>query len=112
LNLDHIDTGFCGGPKELSRAVMEHVDKDLKLSDVDRLDKHLDIIVYSIGSIFKLGLDQKQMAEALYIVSKKNLDKNLAGKDEYGKQMKPKDFVGPEQELEKILEMRDVNIKK
>jgi hypothetical protein len=26
--------------------------------------------------------------------------------------MKPKDFVGPEQELEKILEMRDVNIKK
>ena len=112
LNLDYIDTGFCGDPKELSRAVMEHVNKDLELSDVDRLDKHLDIIIYSIGSIFKLGLDQKQMAEALYIVSKKNLEKNLIGKDEYGKQMKPKDFVGPEQELKKILEKKNVNVKK
>jgi hypothetical protein len=110
LGVDYIDTGFCGNPKELSRAVMAHVDDRINIDDVHRLDKHLDIIIYSIGSIFKLGLNQEAVAKALLIVSEKNLEKSSVGKDEYGKQMKPKDFVGPESMLLELLNQRNNDV--
>jgi len=104
LDIDYIDTGHCGNPKELSRAVTSVIDPDFVMKDVDRLDKHLDIIVFSLGSIFKLGLNPQEAMKALAIVANKNMEKLKAGQDEAGKQKKPSGFVGPELELQKILD--------
>jgi predicted HAD superfamily Cof-like phosphohydrolase len=94
-------------PKGISRSIINIATNDSEpLSDVDRLDKHLDIIVFSFGSIFKLGLSPQQAMEALGVVMTANMQKLKAGKDEYGKQKKPEGFVGPEIELQKILDKR------
>lgn len=93
-------------PKLLSRRISNIVADDIVLSDVDRLDKHLDIIVYSLGSIYKLGLTPQQAMKALGVVATANLQKLHAGQDAEGKQLKPDDFVGPEAQLQKILDER------
>lgn len=93
--------------KEISRSVISAVsDAEHDISDVDRLDKHLDTIVFAFGSIFKLGLNPQQAMKALGVVMKANMQKLHAGKDTHGKQMKPEGFVGPEVELQKILDER------
>lgn len=92
-------------PKLISRQIIQLADAD-ELHDVDRLDKHLDTIVFAFGSIFKLGLNPQQAMKALGVVMKANMQKLHAGKDEYGKQRKPESFAGPEAELQKILDER------
>jgi uncharacterized Rmd1/YagE family protein len=76
-------------------------------ADVDRLDKHLDIIVFSLGSIYKLGLSPQQAMKALGVVATKNMEKLKAGQDSEGKQLKPEGFTGPEAQLQKILDERE-----
>lgn len=76
------------------------------ISDVDRLDKACDAIVFALGSIFKLGLDDKQATRALNIVMRANLQKLEMPKDEHGKLTKPADFKGPEPELQALLDER------
>lgn len=99
-------------PKNMSRQILrwattEEYTKDGQLiTDVERLDKHLDIIIYSLGSVYKLGLSPQQTARALEIVATKNLEKLHAGQDSSGKQQKPDGFVGPEADLQKILDER------
>lgn len=95
-------------PKVLSRAIVRlaTVDDIVELADVDRFDKHLDIIVFSLGSIFKLGLNPQQMMKGLGIVANANMTKLKAGKDEAGKQNKPADFISPEPLLQLILDER------
>ena len=90
-------------PKEVSRKIVDEIFQE-NISDVDRLDKHLDIIVYSLGSIFKLGLKPPDLMRALDVVANKNMEKLNAGQDEAGKQKKPKNFVGPEEHLQLILD--------
>lgn len=95
-------------PKMYSRQIIaDAVTADLDISDVDRLDKHLDIIVFSFGSIFKLGLSPQQALQALEIVMQANRQKLSVGTDDHGKQMKPSDFVGPEAKLQEILDKRE-----
>ena len=91
-------------PKGASRKIVDGIFDDIVVSDVDRLDKHLDIIVYSLGSIFKLGLSPQDFMKALDIVADKNMEKISAGQDEAGKQRKPEGFTGPEAQLQKILD--------
>ena len=54
------DFNVPNNPKEISRAIMDLCDNKsdtlFPISDVERLDKHLDAIVFCFGSIFKLGL--------------------------------------------------------
>ena len=76
------------------------------ISDVDRLDKACDAIVFAFGSIFKLGLNQEQAAKAVSIVMSANLTKLSMPKDEFGKLTKPADFVGPEAQLQELLDER------
>ena len=76
------------------------------LSDVDRLDKHVDSIIYNIGSLAKLGLNPEQIARAISVVTQANLTKLNCPKDEFGKLTKPADFVGPEVKLQTILDER------
>lgn len=93
-------------PKRMSREIMSYCKPSLSTKDVDRLDKHLDIIVFSFGSIFKLGLTPQQALKALEIVMQANMQKLSAGTDSHGKQQKPSDFVGPEAKLQEILDKR------
>lgn len=103
LDLDRRDEVH---PKYISRRIIDLTVND-DISDVDRLDKHLDIIVFSFGSIFKLGLTPQQAIRALEIVMRANLQKlHNKSVDAAGKLTKPTDFVGPEVELQRILDER------
>ena len=75
-----------------------------QLSDVERLDKACDSVVFAIGSMTKLGLNVEQIKRALNAVMKANRAKLSMPKDEFGKLMKPADFVGPEVALQAILD--------
>lgn len=100
-------------PKEVSRAIVEIAlgnCKDPKdrqvLSDVDRLDKACDAVVFAVGSMAKLGLNPMQITRALNVVMNANNAKLGMPRDKFGKLIKPADFVGPEVELQKILDER------
>lgn len=94
-------------PRELSRKIVNLAkNTQNNISDVDRLDKACDAIVFALGSIFKLGLTPAQATQALNAVMKANMAKLSMPKDEYGKLMKSSDFVGPEEALQAILDKR------
>ena len=95
-------------PKDLSRAIVTGCCKlpDEGLPEVDAFDKHLDGIVFNFGALFKLNLTIPAIFRGLESVMIANLTKLIVGKDEHGKQMKPEGFVGPEIELQKILDER------
>lgn len=92
--------------KGVSRAILES-QEEVVISDVERLDKACDAIVFAFGSIFKLGLNQEQASRALSVVMTANLQKLSMPKDEFGKLTKPADFVGPEVALQAILDERN-----
>ena len=97
----HLDT-----PKEMSRTIVRAQGTFIG-TDVDRLDKAIDAIVFAVGSIAKLGLTPPQIREAIEIVTTANLQKLSMPKDEFGKLTKPADFVGPEAKLQKLLDKRN-----
>ena len=90
--------------KILSRDSVRNYYKSI--SDVDRLDKACDAVVFAVGSMAKLGLNAQQITKALNIVMKANNQKLSMPKDEHGRLMKPDSFVGPEAELQKLLDER------
>lgn len=96
--------------KEIARGIvgLTRMDRDVTeyLADVDRLDKACDAVVFAVGSMAKLGLNAQQITKALNIVMKYNNQKLSMPKDEHGKLMKPDSFVGPEPELQKLLDER------
>ena len=91
--------------KDISREFLNQLGT-CHLSDVDRLDKACDAIVFAFGSIFKLGLNPEQAARAVSVVMNANLAKLSMPKDEFGKLTKPEGFVGPETLLADILAER------
>ena len=102
-----VDTTLPKLPRELSRKIVNLAkNTQNNISDIDRLDKACDAIVFALGSIFKLGLTPAQATQALNVVMKANMAKLSMPKDEHGKLMKPVDFVGPEAELQAILDKR------
>lgn len=98
-------------PKEVSRAIIKvarHSDKT-PIKEVDRLDKHIDGLIYHIGSLAKQGLSLEQMCEAVDVVMTANQAKVQCPKDEAGKLLKPLDFdelFAPEPALQQILDRR------
>lgn len=100
---------FEEDPKSISRDIFGIIaNGDVQtISDVERLDKACDAIVFAFGSIFKLGLNQEQASRALSVVMTANLQKLSMPKDELGKLTKPADFVGPEVALQAILDERN-----
>ena len=93
-------------PKDLSRIIVRLASGLDQISDVDRLDKACDAVVFAVGSMAKLGLDVSQITRALNTVMSCNFQKLGMPKDAHGKLMKPDDFVGPEPLLQKILDER------
>lgn len=93
-------------PKDLSRVIVKHVG-EINIKDVDRLDKACDAIVYAVGSMAKLGLNQYDIKKALGIVMQANIAKLGCPKDEHGKLMKPDNFdelYAPEPKLQALLD--------
>ena len=91
--------------KELARYILDH--EQFVGSDVDRLDKAIDAIVFAIGSIAKLGLNIEQIHRAIGVVTEANLQKLSNIKvDANGKLLKDSNFVGPEKALQRILDER------
>ena len=114
LQTDQLTEKLTG--KFLARTILhEYVTSDSSVSslqktyltDVERLDKACDAIVFAFGSIFKLGLNQEQASRALSVVMSANLQKLSMPKDEFGKLTKPADFIGPEVSLQAILDERN-----
>ena len=93
-------------PKEMSRTIVRAQGPFIG-TDVDRLDKAIDAIVFAVGSIAKLGLTPPQIREAIEIVTTANLQKLSMPKDEFGKLTKPANFVGPETKLQELLDRRN-----
>jgi predicted HAD superfamily Cof-like phosphohydrolase len=96
-------------PKELSRAIVTIASRgnsSSTISDVERLDKACDAVVFAVGSMAKLRLNAQEITQALNIVMKYNNMKLSAPKDEFGKQMKPEGWTGPEPELQLLLDKR------
>lgn len=100
------------GPKNTSRAIVSWMQRDsevdFEISDVDRLDKACDAIVFAIGSMCKLGLDHYAITKALNIVNTANKAKIDMPRDEHGKLLKPDDWekYAPELLLQKLLDER------
>ena len=92
-------------PKDLSRAIVALAGTECDdISDVERLDKACDGIVYAIGSMTKLGLDHHAITKALNIVNDANKAKLGMSRDAEGKLLKPEGFVGPEVKLQELLD--------
>ncbi len=103
-------------PKEMSRDIVAIAAMDIStgnippISDVDRLDKACDAVVFAVGSMTKLGLNPTQITKALNIVMNSNMAKLSCPKDEHGKLLKPDNFdslYAPEPKLQKLLDERN-----
>jgi len=92
-------------PKLLARHIMSFVAVKDTTEKVNIIDKHLDSIVFNIGGLLKQDLTVEQIALGLNIVADANLTKLTVGLDAEGKQMKPKDFIPPEETLKKALSL-------
>lgn len=101
---------FCeltkeSSPKDISRILVATATMGgAHISDVERLDKACDAIVYAIGSMTKLGLDHHAITKALNIVNEANKAKLGMPRDAEGKLLKPDNFVGPEVKLQALLD--------
>jgi predicted HAD superfamily Cof-like phosphohydrolase len=89
--------------KNLEQGMLDEELEEFKDAEsaVDELDALVDLIFVAIGSMHKLGLNPQEIEKAINIVCDAN-DKKLSDKKK-GKIAKPKDFTGPEEELQKIL---------
>ena len=103
-------------PREVSRAIITtaaiggnglYGESLGPISDVERLDKACDAVVFAIGSMAKLRLSPDQINRAMRAVTDANLQKLTMPKDAQGKLMKPDNFIGPEVLLQAILDERE-----
>ena len=99
-------------PKAVSRSIVTYCRESqsgmypTQLTDVERLDKACDAIIFAFGYIYKLGLTPSQAARAVSAVMQANKQKLTMPRDAFGKLMKPDSFEGPEPKLQRILEER------
>ena len=105
-NVSELITGNT--PKEFSRILINLLDQPKSPHKVDLVDKHIDSIVFSFGSLFKLGLTPQDTMTILGFVMDANLAKLTAPTDDQGKQTKPDGWVGPEERIEKFLKKQGI----
>ena len=106
-----IDSINSTGTKHISRDIVSWFQGfgNGHISDVERLDKACDAVVYAIGSMAKLKLSAQEITRALNVVMTANQAKLNCPKDQYGKLTKPANFdelYAPEPHLQKILDNR------
>jgi uncharacterized Rmd1/YagE family protein len=89
-------------PKEFSRNIMRKLMTEKNPSKIESVDKHLDILIYSFGSLMKLGLSDHEILNCLEIVMEANETK-VKESDAEGKSLKGDNFIPPEKKLELFL---------
>ena len=70
---------------------------------VEQFDALLDSLYIAIGELHKFGATPEAIVEGLQVVHDKNVEKT-GTKDATGKVVKPEGFVGPEKDLQVILD--------
>ena len=90
-------------PKTFSRWFTKNLG-EFTGDNVDALDRILDTLVFSIGSLYKLGLEPEDVEQCMSIVMDANMSKISQPKDSEGKLTKPKNFIPPEQRLQEYLQ--------
>jgi len=88
-------------PRSTAREIVAQTVTD-PVSQVDEFDALLDTIYIAVGELHKLGATPEAMVDGLQVVHNKNLEKS-GTKDSEGKVTKPANFVGPDAELELII---------
>lgn len=107
---DKIGYGLEGNTsaKTLARGILGLVPADrVQISDVERLDKAVDAVVFAVGSMAKLGLNPNEITKAINIVMTANNFKLGCPVDSQGKLMKPDQFeekYAPEPKLQALLD--------
>ena len=76
------------------------------ITKVDTVDKYLDAIIFAVGALAKQGLTHQDITHLLNVVTACNMKKVSAGKDSEGKQLKPSDWVGPEEKIKEYLNIK------
>ena len=84
----------------------EHLNQGFKHFSNQEFDKAIDGIWFNVGKLAKMKLSREQVREGFEAVYDANMSKIGGPKDEHGKQLKPEGWVGPEVELQKILDKR------
>lgn len=77
-------------------------------ADVDKLDALVDITYVAIGAMWKLGLSDEQIRQAIHAVCDSNDSKSVTKTASHVKANidKGKDFIRPEPRLQEILDAR------
>jgi hypothetical protein len=117
INREHFSACVSYSPRDVARGIVslsqsEVYDEEggtgelVELSNVARFDKHVDGLIYHIGSLGKLGLSVDQICRGILAVNQANYQKLNAKRDAHGKLGKPADFIPPEEALQQILDER------
>jgi len=104
-------SGTLMGPKDLSRHIVSELTELSSTTNVDYTDKFIDNIIYSLGSLYKLGFNPVNVQLAINIVTQANLQKVNAGVDDHGKQLKPANWEQyvPESKLKQLMLDNNIN---
>lgn len=110
--LTNITNAKSNSPKDIARQlVIIAGGNNAELTDLQRLDKHIDAIIYAVGGAYKLGLTPQQLEAGIAAVMHSNMKKIGAGVDSAGKQLKPDNWDEIEAEqvkkLQAILDKRE-----
>ena len=76
-------------------------------TEVAEADKSIDAVYFHIGKLAKMDLTPDQIKRMFSVVHNCNMNKLTGPKDDLGKQLKPDDWVGPEDQLQAILDERE-----
>lgn len=97
-------------PRDVSRAILTIAESTQstihpqQLTNVQRLDKACDAVVFGVGSMAKMGLSATDIVAALNIVMRANRAKLGCPRDAFGKLCKPDNFPHPEPALQQLLD--------
>lgn len=99
-----LDPNKIDSPKEVARGLIANT---LPLHDLlakeHIVDKYLDVVVFAVGALAKMGLTHQDITHLLNVVTECNMKKLTVGTDSEGKQLKPDDWVGPEEKIKAYL---------
>ena len=104
-----LDPSKINSPEEVARGLIANT-LPLKepLAKKHIVDKYLDAIVFAVGALAKMGLTHQDITHLLNVVTDCNMKKLTVGTDSEGKQLKPDDWVGPEERIYSYLDKRSL----
>ena len=90
--------------REVAKAIVANTLPESDFIETVRyVDKYLDAIVFPVGALAKMGLTHQDITHLLNVVTDCIMKKLTVGTDSEGKQLKPVDWVGPEEKIKAYL---------